>query len=135
MSTFDEPNYYKKEELLDVDWRPPRTPWMDTAVDFRPGTFIYPGKAKNLKIFDLPNPREWVVTEGDYVEVSGELVEEAIGERAVAYRDGGMTPVLRGRPAQVRVLARRVWTPRAALSRDSRPAEAPPSSLLSQQPH
>jgi Fe-S oxidoreductase len=88
MSTFDEPGYYKKEELLDVDWRPPQTPWMEAAVDFRPGTFIYPGKPKNLKIFDLPNPREWVVTEDDWKLPDGwkQIVLEGMAERLTKYR-------------------------------------------------
>ena len=55
MSKFDEPDFYNREELLDVETRPPSTGWMDTPVDFRRGNFIYPGKAKNLKILDLPD--------------------------------------------------------------------------------
>jgi len=66
MSSPDEPGYYKQEDLLDLDYRPPNTPWMDTPVDFRRGTYIYPGKAKNLKIFDLPNPRDWAITDDDW---------------------------------------------------------------------
>jgi len=66
MATFDEPGYYQQEELLNVDLDPPKTAWMDTPVDFRPGTFIYPGKAKNLNILDLPNPRDWAVTDDDW---------------------------------------------------------------------
>jgi len=88
MSKFDEPDHYKKEELLGVDWRPPQTPWMDSAVDFRPGTFIYPGKAKNLEIFDLPHPREWVVTEDDWKlpEDWKRIVLEGMAERLKQYR-------------------------------------------------
>jgi Fe-S oxidoreductase len=62
----DEIEYYKREDLLDLDWSPPKTPWMDTPVHFRPGTFIYPGKAKNLKVLDLPNPRDWAVTDENW---------------------------------------------------------------------
>ena len=65
MSKFDEPGFYKREVLLKVDWRPPESGWMDTPVDTRPGTFIYPGKAKNLKVLDLPNPRAWAVADED----------------------------------------------------------------------
>ena len=66
MSTPDEKEYYKQEDLLDVDYSPPSTSWMDTPVDMRRGTYIYPGKAKNLKILDLPNPRDWAVDEEDW---------------------------------------------------------------------
>jgi len=40
MAKFDEPEYYKREELLAVDHRPPKTNWMKTPVQFRPGTFF-----------------------------------------------------------------------------------------------
>ena len=65
MSSFDEPGYYEQEKLLQIQPRPPAQSWMDTPVDIRPGTFIYPGKAKNLKVMDLPHPREWAVTDED----------------------------------------------------------------------
>jgi Fe-S oxidoreductase len=58
--------YYKHDELLKFDYRPPTTGWMDTPTDFRPGSWIYPGKSKHLKYLDLPNPRDWVVTEEDW---------------------------------------------------------------------
>ena len=88
MATFDEPGYYKQEELLDVDLLPPKTAWEDTPVDFRPGTFIYPGKAKNLKILDLPNARDWVVTEDDWQlqEDWQRIVLEGMAERLKRFR-------------------------------------------------
>lgn len=66
MSKFDEAGHYRQEDLLQINWRPPKTPWLETPVDFRPGTFIYAGKAKNLKVLDLPNPRDWSVEEKDW---------------------------------------------------------------------
>ena len=51
---------------LRVDHRPPIKGWLDTPVTFRPGTWLYPGKAKNLEILDLPNPRDWAVTDPDW---------------------------------------------------------------------
>ena len=66
MSTPDEMDYYKQEDLLQLDYTPPKTEWMDTPVDFRPGSFIYPGKAKNLNILDLPNARDWAATDDDW---------------------------------------------------------------------
>ena len=41
--------YYQQEDLLNIDYRPPKTDWLDTPVDLRPGSYIYPGKAKNLE--------------------------------------------------------------------------------------
>ena len=49
MTKPDEMAYYQQDELLNIDHHPPATDWLDTPVDFRPGSYIYPGKAKNLK--------------------------------------------------------------------------------------
>ncbi len=66
MAKPDEPGYYRQEDLLSIDPLPPKTAWMNTPVDFRPGTFIYPEKAKNLNVLDLPNARDWAVTDDDW---------------------------------------------------------------------
>ena len=60
---FDQMDHYKREELGEVDYQPPRTGWMDTPVDFRPGSWIYPGKPKHLEYLGLPNPRTWSPSE------------------------------------------------------------------------
>jgi Fe-S oxidoreductase len=84
----DEAGYYKREDLLKIDGRPPGTPWMDAPLDFRPGTFIYPGKPKNLKVLDLPNPREWAVTDGDWKLPEGwkQTVLDGMADRLSKYR-------------------------------------------------
>ncbi len=84
----DEAAYYKQEDLLKVDWRPPETDWTDASVDFRPGTFIYPGKAKNLRILDFPNPRDWAVTDEDWKlpENWQQIVLDGIADRLGKYR-------------------------------------------------
>ncbi len=84
----DEPDYYKHEDLLTIDGRPPKTGWMDTPVDIRPGTYIYPGKPKNLKIVGLPNAREWVVTDDDWKLPEGwkKIVLEGMAERLKRFR-------------------------------------------------
>ncbi len=88
MSKFDEADYYKREELLKIDYRPPKTGWMQTPVDFRPGSFIYPGKAKNLRYLDLPNPRSWAVTDEDWKLQDDwkRIVLEGMAERLKKYR-------------------------------------------------
>ena len=88
MAKPDEPGYYKQEDLLSVDLQPPRTGWMDTGVDFRPGNFIYPGKAKNLQILDLPNAREWAVTDIDWQLPEGwqKTILDGMAERLGKYR-------------------------------------------------
>ena len=47
------------EQLVQIQFQPPRRGWMDPAVEFRKGTFCYSALARNLKYLDLPNPREW----------------------------------------------------------------------------
>lgn len=88
MPSPDEPEFYEHDKLLDLDYRPPSTPWMDTPVDFRPGTFIYPGKARHLETLDLPNPRDWAVTEEDWKLPDDwrKTVLEGMAERLSQYR-------------------------------------------------
>jgi len=88
MAKPDEVEYYKQEDLLKVDYSPPATGWMDTPVDFRPGSFIYPGKAKNLKLLGLPNPREWAVTDEDWKLPDDwkKIVLDGMAERLKKYR-------------------------------------------------
>ena len=38
-----------KEELSKLDYTPPATEWMDTPVEFKPGTFCWGAKGKNLQ--------------------------------------------------------------------------------------
>jgi Fe-S oxidoreductase len=84
----DEVEYYKKDELLQVDFHPPQTDWMDTPVDFRPGSYIYPGKGRHLEYLDMPNPRKWAVTDEDWQlpENWKEIVLKGIKERLDKYR-------------------------------------------------
>ncbi len=84
----DEMAYYKQEELLQIDTNPPETGWMDTPTDLHHGSYIYPGKAKNLKILDLPNPRDWAVEEDDWKLPEGwhKTVMDGMAERLAKYR-------------------------------------------------
>jgi hypothetical protein len=49
----------QKEELLHYEYNPPATDWMDSAVEFKPGTFCYGAKGKNLETVHFPNARDW----------------------------------------------------------------------------
>ncbi len=62
----DQMEYYKHDDMWAVDFLPPSTGWMETPVNFRPGSFIYPGKPKHLEYLGIPNPREWEVTADDW---------------------------------------------------------------------
>jgi len=88
MSTPDEMDYYQQEDLLNLDYRPPKTGWMDTPVDLRRGSYIYPGKAKNLEILGLPNAREWAVEDDDWKLPDDwkQTVLDGMAERLSKYR-------------------------------------------------
>ncbi len=78
----------KKDALVQIDYKPPKKGWMDTPVEFRHGTYIYPARAKNLKYLDLPNPREWSPTDEDWKlpENWKEIVINGMKERLDKYR-------------------------------------------------
>ena len=88
MSKFDEPDFYKQQELLQLDWKPPKTGWMDTPPDIRQGTYIYPAKAKNLDVMGFPHAREWAVEDIDWTlpEDWQRIVLEGMADRLAKYR-------------------------------------------------
>jgi len=81
-------NVPKPNELMRIDHKPPRKGWMDVPVDFKPGTYSYTAKAKNLKILGMPNPREWSPTDEDWKlpENWKEIVREGFKDRLDKYR-------------------------------------------------
>jgi Fe-S oxidoreductase len=84
----DQMTYYQSEKLIQVDYQPPRTGWMDTPVVFRPGSWIYPGKPRHLEYLHLPNPREWSPLDEDWKlpENWQEIIHNGIKERLAKYR-------------------------------------------------
>jgi Fe-S oxidoreductase len=56
------------EQLLQIDYKPPRRAWQDPTIDFqaRRGTWSYPAAPKNLKYLGFPNAREWSPTDEDW---------------------------------------------------------------------
>lgn len=77
----------KPNELV-IGHELPQTGWMDTPVVFRPGTWCYPGKAKNLNALDLPNPREWSPADEDWKLPPDwkQIILEGLRERLHKYR-------------------------------------------------
>ncbi len=78
----------KPEELSKIDFTPPRTGWMDTPVEFKPGMYCHGAKPKSLEIVGFPNPREWKPADQDWKlpENWKEIVLEGIAERLQKYR-------------------------------------------------
>ena len=50
----------KPEELLKIDYKPPKTGWMDTPTVFKQGIFPYGCKQKSLETLSFPNPKTMV---------------------------------------------------------------------------
>jgi Fe-S oxidoreductase len=88
MATFDEMDYYDKDALVNFDYAPPEKWWMDSKPDFRPGTWIYAGKAKHLEYLSLPNPRDWSPADEDWKlpENWKEIILNGIRERLDKFR-------------------------------------------------
>jgi Fe-S oxidoreductase len=78
----------KSDELTQINFEPPRTGWMNTPVEFRPGTWCYSAAPKNLKYLDLPNPREWQPSDADWKLPANwkEIILEGFKERLEKYR-------------------------------------------------
>jgi Fe-S oxidoreductase len=78
------------EQLVQIDYRPPKRDWMDPTIDFeaRRGTWSYPAAAKNLKYLGFPNPREWSPTDADWQLPPNwqEIIREGFRERLEKYR-------------------------------------------------
>ncbi|MFZ2447622.1 MAG: (Fe-S)-binding protein [Syntrophobacteraceae bacterium] len=77
----------KPSELV-IDHTLPKTGWMDTPVNFRPGTYSYPGRANNLEALGLPNPREWSPMDEDWKLPSNwkQIILEGLRERLDKFR-------------------------------------------------
>ncbi len=78
----------KPEELAKIDYKPPKTGWMGTPVEFKPGMFCHGSKPKSLEIVGFPNPREWRPADADWKlpENWKEILLEGIAERLEKYR-------------------------------------------------
>jgi len=84
----DQVEYYPREDLEKVDFHPPEGRWLDTPVEFRPGSWIYPAKPKHLTSLGMPNPREWSPLDEDWQlpENWQEIIHEGFRERLDKYR-------------------------------------------------
>ncbi len=84
----DELEYYHPEEVHRVDYQPPATDWRDTPTVFRPGSFIYPSKPKDLEHIGFPNGHAWHPTDEDWKlpENWKRIIFDGMRERLQKYR-------------------------------------------------
>ena len=82
------PKLLKPEELAKIDFTPPKTAWMDTPADFKPGTWSYAGAPQNLKALGFPNPRSWSPADEDWKLPDNwkEIIFEGMRERLDKFR-------------------------------------------------
>ncbi len=85
---FDELAYYDREKVSQVDYGPPDEDWMDTKPDFRPGTWIYPAKEKNLEYIGFPHARAWSPADKDWKLPKNwkQIIHDGLRERLDKYR-------------------------------------------------
>ena len=76
------------EQLVQIDYQPPKTNWIDTPTEIRKGAFCYSTVPKNLAYLDLPFPREWHPDEEDWhlPENWKEIILKGMEERLKKYR-------------------------------------------------
>lgn len=76
------------EELLKIDYTPPKKGWLEPTVKFRKGTYCYSTPAKHLEYLGLPNPREWRPYEEDWKlpENWKEIILAGMKDRLNKYR-------------------------------------------------
>jgi len=78
----------KPEELLQIEYQPPRKDWRDPSVEFRKGVFCYSAAPKNLEYLGLPNPRKWQPYDQDWKLPPNwqQIILEGMRERLEKYR-------------------------------------------------
>lgn len=76
------------EELVMIDYKPPRTGWMDTPAEIKPGYACYGARGKDLEAVGFPNARDWSPEEDDWKLPDGweRTVLEGMRERLMKYR-------------------------------------------------
>ncbi len=81
-------NVSTPEELLKIDYTPPKKGWLETTAEFRKGTYCYSTPAKHLEYLGLPNPREWHPYEEDWKlpENWKEIILAGMKDRLNKYR-------------------------------------------------
>ncbi|MCL4456992.1 MAG: (Fe-S)-binding protein [Nitrospirae bacterium] len=78
----------KPKDLIQIDFKNPKTGWMDTPVEIREHMFCHPAKAKELETVGFPNIHEWRPQDENWNLPEGwkETVLNGIKERLQKYR-------------------------------------------------
>ena len=79
----------KPDELFsNIEYRPPRTGWMDTPVNIQKGIYSYAGNPKSLETVSLPFARQWNPIDEDWnlPENWKEIISKGFKERLDRFR-------------------------------------------------
>jgi Fe-S oxidoreductase len=78
----------KPVDLLKINFKHPKTSWMDSPVEIREHMYCHPAKAKDLETVGFPNIHEWKPTDENWNLPEGwkETVINGIKERLQKYR-------------------------------------------------
>ena len=76
------------EELIQIEYSPPRQDWMDTTPAFTRGTYNYAADPEKQEYLGLPYPRQWQPTDEDWQlpENWQQIIHEGFKERLDKYR-------------------------------------------------
>jgi Fe-S oxidoreductase len=78
----------KPEQLIDIEYAPPKKDWMDTRVSFRKGSFNYGAQPESARYVGFPYPRKWQPMHDDWQlpENWQEIIHKGFKERLDKYR-------------------------------------------------
>lgn len=78
----------KPEELVQVDFKPPKKKWSDPSVEFKMGNYNFSALPSNLDYLDLYNPGKWYAPEEKWPvpENWKEIILKGLKERLDRYR-------------------------------------------------
>ncbi|MBZ0265877.1 (Fe-S)-binding protein [bacterium] len=80
---------FKQEDLLKIDYSPPKKDWMDPKVEFKKGTFCYGAVPETQKYLDLPYSKEKLQPQAEDWDLPDnwkEIVIEGIRTRLKKFR-------------------------------------------------
>jgi Fe-S oxidoreductase len=78
----------KPEELVQIDYRPPKRCWTDPKVEFTRGTYNYAADPEKQKSLGLPFPRKWQPPDDDWQLPDGweEIILKGFQDRLQKFR-------------------------------------------------
>ncbi|MFH1076176.1 MAG: (Fe-S)-binding protein [Pseudomonadota bacterium] len=78
----------KPKQLLDIDYTPPETDWMETPSKIRDGMYCYPANPKSLEALSFPHARKWSPVDDDWKlpENWKDIIIDGMGDRLKRFR-------------------------------------------------